>query len=160
MYGDEQPLECRELGAEWKQPLVEFLRALEEAGDAEYFCPHAFTDDTVENLIQRRQRDLYYVLVERKKVLGYGMLRGWDEGYDIPSLGIAIHPSARGAGLGRVLMHFLHASARREGAKKVRLRVKANNARAVKLYEDLGYKFKSLETDYLVGFFDLYRQDI
>lgn len=48
MFREAQALECRELSAEWKEPLVEFLRALEEAGDAEYFNPHAFTDDAVE----------------------------------------------------------------------------------------------------------------
>ena len=99
--------------------------------------------------------DLYYVLVEANAVIGYGMLRGWSEGYEIPSLGIAIAPSARGQGLGRAFMHFLHAAARRRGSTKVRLRVDANNAAALTMYKSLGYVFDANEGPYLVGFIPL-----
>jgi ribosomal-protein-alanine N-acetyltransferase len=150
-----EPLECRKLTAEWKQALLVFLAALETTNDAEYFHPHAFTDDALEKVIRNARKDLYYILAEGQKVLGYGMLRGWDEGYEIPSLGIAIHPEARSVGLGKVLMHFLHTAARRRGDKKVRLKVKTNNHRAVHMYQGLGYSFESQEGPYLVGFLDL-----
>jgi [ribosomal protein S18]-alanine N-acetyltransferase len=150
------PLECRKLTAEWKRPLLTLLSALDE-NDTEYFCPHAFNHETIEGIICNARRDLYYVLTAKGEILGYGMLRGWDEGYDIPSLGIVIHPSARGRGLGRLLMHFLTAAARQEGAKKVRLRVRLDNARARSLYKSLGYEFKEEEKGYMVGFLDLSR---
>jgi ribosomal-protein-alanine N-acetyltransferase len=155
MYRDVPPLECRVLCVEWKQPLMDFLCALQEAGDSELFHPHAFTEEAIENVINQVRKDVYCVLAEGQQILGYGMLRGWDEGFEIPSLGIAIHPSARGTGLGRVLMHILHASARRKGATRVRLRVKPENTRATKLYEDLGYQLQYEEAGYLVGFLDL-----
>ncbi len=148
-------LECRKLTAEWKKPLLAFLSALEEANDTDYFHPHPFTDDAVEKIIHSARKDLYYVLSEGNDVLGYGMLRGWDEGYEIPSLGIAIHPRVRNTGLGKVFMHFLNAAARRKGARKVRLKVKRENTRAAKLYESLGYNFLSEEKGYLVGFLEL-----
>jgi len=157
MYRDVQPLECRVLSTEWVGPLMDFLRDLSEAGDSELFCPHAFTDAAVRQIISRTHKDTYYVLLEGKRVLGYGMLRGWDEGFEIPSLGIAIHPAVRGVGLGNVFMGILHASARRRGAEKVRLRVKRENIRAAKLYEHLGYKFEHEEAGYLVGFLELGR---
>jgi len=154
MYRNAPPLECRKLCVEWMQPLLDFLRAIQEAGDSELFHPHAFTEEAVKNVIHQVRKDVYCVLVEGQQILGYGMLRGWDEGFEIPSLGIAIHPSARGAGLGRALMYILHASARRKGATRVRLRVKPENSRATKLYEDLGYEFQYEEAGYLVGFLD------
>jgi len=46
------------------------------------------------------------------------MLRGWDEGYETPSLGIAVHPDARGLGLARTFMGFLHAAASFQGAAR------------------------------------------
>jgi ribosomal protein S18 acetylase RimI-like enzyme len=52
-------------------------------------------------------------------------------------------------------MHFLHAAARRRGGEKVRLKVKMNNAPAVKLYQGIGYRFELQEGQYLVGFLDL-----
>ena len=47
MRSDAGPVECRKLTAEWKQPLLEFLSALERANEAQYFHPHAFTIDAM-----------------------------------------------------------------------------------------------------------------
>jgi ribosomal protein S18 acetylase RimI-like enzyme len=150
-----QPLECRKLTAEWKHPLLAFLSALEAANETENFHPHPFTESAVDQILRDARKDLYYILAEGKEVLGYGMLRGWDEGYEIPSLGIAIHPRVRGTGLGKVFMHFLHAAVRRRGGEKVRLRVNMSNGRARTLYERLGYRFQAQEGQYLVGYLEL-----
>jgi [ribosomal protein S18]-alanine N-acetyltransferase len=155
MYRDSAGLEIRRLTTDWKESLLVFFRALEEVGNSDFFQPHPFTDEGVEQILRNTRRDLYYVLIEGTEVLGYGMLRGWDEGYETPSLGIAIHPRARGKGLGRAFMHFLGAAAICRGAQRVRLRVKPQNARAAKLYESLGYEFRSEEDGgYLVGVLD------
>jgi len=138
-----------------EKPLAEFFRALKKAGDDQYFHPHRFTDEEAKRIAHYSGKDLYYVLVEGGKVLGYGMLRGWDEGYEVPSLGIVIHPSVKGMGLGKLFMHFLHGAARRRGASKVRLKVYPNNKTAVMLYEGLGYTFQAEEAGQLVGFIDL-----
>ncbi len=148
-------LECRTLSSEWRKPLIEFLRSLEAAGDDRWFRPHPFTEEVVELLSGQNRGDLYYVLVEGNAVLGYGMLRGWSEGFEIPSLGIAITSTARNQGLGRAFMHFLHAAARRRGSTKVRLRVNSDNAGALAMYKSLGYRFDSDEGPYLLGFLDL-----
>ena len=83
------------------------------------------------------------------------MLRGWDEGYKVPSLGITIHPSVREVGLGRLFMHFLHVAARRRGCDKIRVKVYPQNVSAAALYEKLGYKFETKEAGQLVGFVQL-----
>lgn len=134
---------------------MRLLTALEAARETEFFYPHPFDDEAVEKNIRHVGRDLYYVLTDGEDVLGYGMLRGWDEGYLVPSLGIAIHPNARGIGLGKILMCFLHAAARLRGSKAIRLRVKRDNTRALTLYRDLGYVFQPEEDQYLVGFLAL-----
>jgi ribosomal protein S18 acetylase RimI-like enzyme len=163
MSEDSAALEVRRLTAEWKQSLLAFFRALEKAKDVEYFQPHPFTDEAVERILCTTRKDLYYVLVDGEEVLAYGMLRGWDEGYEIPSLGIAVHPRFRSNGLGRFFMHFLRAAARFRGAQKVRLRVHSQNATAARLYESLGYEFRSDgDGRHLVGVLELRsdRQDI
>lgn len=149
-------LEIRSLNNSLERSLLDFFGALVEAGDNEYFHPHPFDPQEAQRLANYAGPDLYYVLVEGNQVLGYGMLRGWEEGYEIPSLGIAIHPLARGLGLGKLLMLFLHASARRCGAARVRLKVYADNQPAICLYEKLGYVFLEKDNDgQLVGFIDL-----
>lgn len=156
MHGESNFLEIRRLTIDWKKSLLVFFRALDDHGDAEFFQPHPFTSEAVDRILRNSHRDLYYVLVEGTEVLGYGMLRGWDEGYKIPSLGIAIHPRIRSNGMGRILMHFLAGAAKCRGAQKVRLKVISKNVQAIRLYQSLGYEFGPEEdSGYLVGFLEL-----
>lgn len=147
-------LEVVRLAPEWQVGLQQFFQELKESGDEVFFSPHPVDADSIRRIAAHDGKDLYYLLVEHGEVLGYGMLRGWDEGYQIPSLGLAIHHSARGQGLGGMLMGFLHLLASRRGADKVRLRVRANNEKALSLYKSLGYVFEEdlNQADYLVGF--------
>jgi ribosomal protein S18 acetylase RimI-like enzyme len=135
----------------WQGALADLFRALRDAGDERLFHPHPLTDAEAARLARHRGRDLYCVLVEGGAVLGYGMLRGWDEGFDVPSLGVAIHPSARGRGYGERLTRFLHDEARRRGAARVRLKVHPDNAGAMRLYRRLGYVFQGEEHGQRVG---------
>ena len=148
-------MEIRVVGKTIEQPLAEFFCDLAKAGDDKYFHPHPLTPDEARRRAQYSGKDLYYVVMESEKVIGYAMLRGWDEGYEIPSLGVAMHPSARGLGLGELLIRFLHAAAQRRGCDKVRIRVYPQNAKAVALYKKLGYCFQSEQTGQLVGFLTL-----
>jgi ribosomal-protein-alanine N-acetyltransferase len=152
-------LEYRILTAEWKRPLLAFLNILQEKNETDFFYPHPFTEEALDDILSVAALDCYCVATEGNQVLGYGLLRGWDDGYEVPSLGIAIHPDARRTGLSKGLMNFLHDTARKRGAKKVRLRVKAENVRALALYNSLGYSFPHHEKQYLVGFLDLQPTD-
>lgn len=134
-------LEIVRLGEDRIDGLLAMLRAIAEEGMTRWFEPHPFTRAHLQSLCAEGVRDLYYVMCAGPEVIGYGLLRGWDEGYDVPSLGIAIHPGRRGKGLGLALMEFLHAAAALRGSRKVRLRVYDNNEAAIALYRRLGYQF-------------------
>lgn len=123
--------------------LVEMLGAVAQQDALHHFSPHRFDADCVTALCSNDRKDLYYVLTSEPSVIGYGLLRGWEEGFDTPSLGIAIHPSYRAEGHGRMLMGFLHSAARARGAEQVRLRVHASNDGAKALYRQLGYRFET-----------------
>ena len=107
------------------------------------FHPHPLDAPTARRIAHYAGQDLYYGTVYGKQLVGYGMLRGWDEGYAVPSLGVAVHPQARGAGVGKLLMHFLHAAARCRGATQVRLKVHRENEVALAMYQRLGYVFEA-----------------
>jgi ribosomal protein S18 acetylase RimI-like enzyme len=148
-------LEIRRVTPEWAAALARFFDELRAAGDETFFHPHPLTAEQAQAVAAHVGRDLYYVATGDARVLGYAMLRGWDEGYAIPSLGIALAPNARGIGLGQVLMHFLHAAARLRGAARVRLKVYSGNVRAVTLYRAFGYEFTPGGDAELVGLLDL-----
>jgi ribosomal protein S18 acetylase RimI-like enzyme len=147
--------ELRVVSPEWEESLADFFAVILMSGE-KYFHPHPFTPESAKAIAQHCGEDLYYVLVDGKTVLAYGILRGWDQGYEIPSLGIAVHPEARGGKLGELMMHFLHSAARRKGARQIRLKVYSGNASARTLYAKLGYKFDSVEEEgQLIGRLEL-----
>ena len=138
--------------------LAALFAALIAAGDEQTFHPHPLTDAYAAYLTSEYMgADRYFVATSRGVVVGYGMLRGWDEGYAIPSLGIAVHPAWRGRGVARALMTAMHGVARRLRAPSIRLKVSPDNVAAVSLYRDLGYEFTGEEHGQLVASLQLDR---
>jgi ribosomal protein S18 acetylase RimI-like enzyme len=147
-------IEWRRVSPQLERPLADFFAELSAEG-GHYFHPHPFDDAQARKIACYSGKDLYCVLVDGSVVLAYGMLRGWDEGFAIPSLGIVVASKFRGLGIARTVMGLLHLAARRRGAQRIRLKVYEGNAHAVALYRSLGYDFASREGDQLVGFLDL-----
>jgi ribosomal protein S18 acetylase RimI-like enzyme len=154
----EAPLEFQQLSARHERPLALFFEALAHGGDDRWFHPHPLTAEHAARLAGYRGRDLYYVATRGEAVAAYGLLRGWDEGYSTPSLGIAVHPQARGCGLARAFMLFLHSAARARGSRNIRLKVYPANTAARRLYESLGYRFEPTPDGQLLGVCDLERR--
>ena len=127
------------------------------APDEQFFHPHPLTQEAAGTLCAqcRETRDEYVVAEADGEIVAYGMLRGWDEGYEIPSLGIAVHPGARGTGVGRAMMLHLHDLAAGRNAPSVRLKVSTDNREAVDLYRSLGYVLEPLGDDELLGLLNL-----
>lgn len=150
-------LEIKRASAEHVSALQGFFLAVATPEERLFFAPHPFDQETVLRVCTHQGADLYYLMLFENRALGYGLLRGWDEGFDIPSLGITIHPEYRGRGLGKLLMSFLHAAARLRGSKKIRLKAHRGNGPALSMYQAMGYGFTSQEGAFLVGFLDLTR---
>lgn len=141
-----------QLGRDHEAPFARFLADLEANGDSSFFHPHAFDAETARKLaaISEVSPDEYWLLVGHE-VLAYGMLRGWAEGYSLPSLGLAVAPRHRGQGLARAMIYHLHARAVTRGATHVRLKVERDNHTAYRLYQTLGYVFSDHSPTELLG---------
>ena len=139
----------------WAEKLAQFFSALVVNKDDLYFHPHPLTYEMAKKIATYKGDDLYFLQIKDNEIAGYAMLRGWDEGFTIPSLGIVIHPIFRDQGLGREFMEFLHNQARAKGATKVRLKVYSNNAGARRLYENFGYSFVAEENGQFIGYYEL-----
>jgi ribosomal protein S18 acetylase RimI-like enzyme len=127
--------------------------------DATHFHPHDLGPEGAAAIAGYTGRDVYLVLGD-ERLVAYGMLRGWDEGYSVPSLGIAVRQDCYGRGYGRAMMVALHEAARDRGATKIRLRVHPENGRARSLYERLGYVDVGEERGERVMVLDLLRPDV
>ena len=140
-----------------QQPFITFLEQLFDQGDKDFFHPHGFDKASAAEVVTESEEsaDEYWVCLIDNEIAAYGMLRGWAEGFDIPSLGIATAPKHRGRGHGKQMMTHLHNIARSRGATKVRLKVDKMNFVAKSLYEKLGYKFEVYSQTEFIGFLQL-----
>jgi ribosomal-protein-alanine N-acetyltransferase len=159
---------CRPASPEHEACLAGLFSALAGAGDGRLFHPHPLTLAAARMACRHRLEasaggacDEYHVAIDAPHggdsgaVVGYGLLRGWADGFAVPSLGIAVHPAHRGRGIARRLMTHLHDVAARRGAERVRLKVYRHNTAALRLYESLGYEFQPHTATELVGFLAL-----
>ncbi len=132
------------------------LQFFDEINCHEYtknFSPHPLDKATALAICNYEGRDLYYaVLLNGMEIIAYGMLRGWDEGYEIPSIGLCVLKKYKRLRLGKTIMRFLETVAIFNGATETMLKVKKSNGPARDLYVGLGYIFEDHNNDFLIGY--------
>ena len=136
--------------------LAKLFESFRADGLEKFFHPHPLTFAEAVARAAYKGEDVYAIATKDDRIVGYAMLRGWDEGYDIPSFGIAVEPTVHGRGLGLKLMDFLYQVAKDRGAKKIRLKVHPANQRVVRLFRQLGHEFEpTLERGQLIGYLNV-----
>lgn len=138
--------------------LADFFEALAaDAYTVRFFHPHPLTGAYARELCSRRKesRDLYFVARWRRRIAAYSLLRGWDDGYEIPSAGVCVHPGLRNAGLGHVVMSHAVEQARAAGASRIRLSVYKTNRHGVHVWGKFGYIFTPKNNLEWVGMLEL-----
>lgn len=138
-----------------RKQVINLFHQIENDPTARHFHPHPFTDEYAIKICNYKGFNIYLGMFLESQMIGYGMLRGWDAGYQIPSLGIYISPEFRGQRISNIFMSEIHAIARKNRATRVRLKVYPSNIAAIKLYESFGYKFEPQKNKQLIGYYDL-----
>lgn len=142
--------EVRQLEARDASALSRFFAAIgSDEQTTAVFHPHPFDEPTARRICLRQGivSDVYFAAIDGGEVVGYGMLRGWDEGYEVPSFGVCVRADQRGAGLGRMLLDYAIQTARSKGAASMMLKVYEGNAPARALYERAGFTFAERTPD-------------
>ncbi|MBI1912007.1 MAG: GNAT family N-acetyltransferase [Deltaproteobacteria bacterium] len=133
--------------------LLEFFKTINIPLYTKDFSPHPFDEDNAKRICCYGGRDQYYgITLGGINIIGYGMLRGWDEGYEIPSIGLCILKEYQGKHLGKTFMNFLEAASLLGGASKIMLKVKKDNKTAKALYDKQGFVFQEYNNDFLIGY--------
>jgi ribosomal protein S18 acetylase RimI-like enzyme len=151
-------IKYRKITSQWVKKLARFFQEIVINKEDNNFHPHPLDIKEAEYIASYPGQDLYFLQIKGNEITGYGMLRGWDEGFSVPSLGIAIHPSSRRQGLAKNFMAFMHQRAKEKGAKKIRLTVYTDNIAAIRLYRSIGYTFSEEKDHKVVGFCELYKK--
>jgi len=146
-------MEIRHLGYEHIDGLVDLYKL--NKNEFKNFTPHPFTKEVLTKIIDETILDLYYVVMFEDAVVGYGMLRGMDEGYAFPRLGIAVGKDVYGTGVATTLLEFLEVTSRLRGYKKICLRVYIENSRAHHFYAKLGYTYEPFDEKSVLGLKEL-----
>jgi ribosomal protein S18 acetylase RimI-like enzyme len=127
------------VGPEHAEALVELFERNAIASVTEGFDPFALTSAKARWIAQQRRRDAYYLAISREQPVGMSMLRGFDDGYEIPSFGVFVDHLRHGEGIGRRLTVWTIDQARLRGCPAVRLSVYSDNPAARGLYASLGF---------------------
>ena len=134
-------------------PLEHFFTEMKEVDGLSFFHPHPSDSITLAEICQNPGKDYYCGAFAGSTIEAYGMLRGWNEGYLEPSLGLAVTPKSQGTGLGQLLLQHLHAESRRRECLRIRLTVYEKNSRAVTFFAKNGYSFTPWQQGRLLGYF-------
>lgn len=119
--------------------LTRFFQRNDVPEVTQYFHPFPLNATSAEAIACGSTSDAYLAACAGDEIVGLCMLRGWDEGYEVPSFGILIDSNHRGNGTGRRLAQQGLLEARRRGSERVRLTVYASNKPALELFRSLGF---------------------
>jgi GNAT superfamily N-acetyltransferase len=121
------------------QALVELFERNRVPAVSDSFDPFPLTAAEAERIALQARRDAYFVASLRDELVAMSMLRGLDEGFEVPSFGIFVDRAHHGGGIGRRLTTWTVEEAGRRGYPAVRLSVYASNAGALHIYRSLGF---------------------
>lgn len=110
-----------------------------------YFTPFDLSLPTIQTVLEKAKQDHFYGIRAGTALVGFFMLRGFDEGYKIPGFGVWISESCQGLGLSTLAIHFCCAVCRLNGVSELMLKVYPDNIKARHLYEKLGFTFKDID---------------
>ena len=121
--------------------------------DNKLFHPHPFTKEFAAHLSSYSGRDYYALAFCAKDVVGYAMLRGWDEGYAVPTVGLYICRKYRGRKFALPLLRQLRLEALQRGAVEMMAKVAVENIRSMRAFISAGFTTRREEKGiaYLYG---------
>jgi [ribosomal protein S18]-alanine N-acetyltransferase len=154
----ERNLEFRRLTPGDAEQLGRFLEACAaDPGTQRFFFAHPLSREFARHLCETlvTRKDLYHVMVVGRRVAAYSLLRGWDEGYAIPSLGLCVHPQLQGLKLGSLMMAYCLGDAKAAGVRHVRWTVDPKNLACVRGANKFGLLCEELTAERLVFKADL-----
>jgi [ribosomal protein S18]-alanine N-acetyltransferase len=114
--------------------------------ELELFADDAWSEQTWWAELAGRPRRSYVVGERGGAVVGYAGVNRGGEVADVMT--VALAPTAQGQGLGRVLLDWIIAQARRGGANYLMLEVRADNVAAQRLYSRAGFALLTVRRRY------------
>jgi [ribosomal protein S18]-alanine N-acetyltransferase len=143
--------EIREVKSRDYELLARFFADNDIEAVRRYFHPFPLDSATAYRIASVPRLDRYYIALQNDEIVALGMLRGWDEGYEVPSFGLMVGSRHQELGLGKKMTEFAIRDALRLRCRKVRLSVYKSNSRAMSLFSSVGFEEIGSEPACLAG---------
>jgi len=136
---DIKSIEIRELKVDHIPHLVQ--RLLEESTEyLQHFTPFDFSEQEFQIILTSAINDKYFGIFCDDELIGFYMLRGFDEGYEIPSYGVVILSKFSNLGISKLTLYHAFSLCKINKIKRLMLKVHPENKYAKKLYESMGFE--------------------
>ena len=107
--------------------IAAFLRRQPPAYLRFFYAFGAADEAALARMLDANEKDFYAGVFWQHELIGIFMLRGWDEGYEIPSFGVLIDEKYRGGALMRLTLDAAKLICRLSGAKKLMAKIHPDN---------------------------------
>jgi RimJ/RimL family protein N-acetyltransferase len=142
----EEGFTIRPLRVEDARELSEMLLA-QSADYARFFNAFSFEHEAIASMLAKRRQDVFMGIYWRGRIAGFFMLRGWDEGYDVPSYGVVIDESYSGYGLTWLSLKMVKSICRLRRVPRLMLKVHPDNLAAKTLFEEAHFIHTGTEAE-------------
>jgi RimJ/RimL family protein N-acetyltransferase len=132
-------IEIRELQSD-NAPTLSALILSAPKDHTKYFTPFSFEEDSIRKIINEAVNDKYFGIFIDDELVGFYMLRGFDEGYEVPSYGVWISEKFSGLGLSKLTLQHAITFCKVNSIKIIMLKVHPENIIAKNIYENFGFK--------------------
>lgn len=92
-----------------------------------FFYAFGAGETAIAEMLAAIEKDVYSGVFWQSKLIGVFMLRGWDEGFDVPSFGVLIDEKFRGGSLMRLTLETAKLICRLSGTKKLMAKIHPDN---------------------------------
>ena len=103
------------------------------------FNPFPLNEKTAYFIANEEHKDKYYGAFFENDIIGFYMLRGMDDGYEIPSFGILVDFEYQKKDIGKKMMQHAIQESLENKYPAIRLSVYNTNEIAVRLYKKFGF---------------------
>jgi len=132
-------IQIKKINVESAKDLAELLKK-ENPEYSKYFTAFNFDYETIKAKLMNLKNDSFWGIYVENALIGFYMLRGFDEGYEIPSYGVFISKYFSGKGLSKLTLQHAISYCKINGISQLMLKVHPDNIVAKKIYEDFGFK--------------------
>lgn len=132
-------LEIKRLDNHHSKDLADLLQSSTQQY-SQYFIPFPFDLEAISGILSKAIKDQIYGIYVEDNLAGFYMLRGFDEGYSVPSYGVWISEKYSNKGLSTFTLQHAISFCKLNSIKKIMLKVHPDNIAAKHIYEKYGFK--------------------